>query len=203
VVVISGVIGYFTFTHGDASVSNLSMSDRITRIEQEQQTQYQALNERIDRLSDLVESGKAGLAENRAVESLADAQNQDSLTPQQGETGERQVTQRLEGQFESQSVNPKWSLESTRAIENALSVESLRDAGALPPDARNIQCRSSMCRIQLDYADSASAGVVGMMINAAIADRMPYAQTLSQPRSDGGVAYVIYAMRDEMGLSIH
>jgi hypothetical protein len=190
-------LGYLAFMHDGGRLPSRGDNERMARFERQQQKKYDLLNEKIDRLAASVASGNVGAhADPRAGGMQAGAVMPERITPQQYQAQQAQSIQSLDRQLESQPVDAKWSLESTRIIEKALGADSLKAVGASSPAASDIQCRSSMCRIQLVYGDGGSAGDAGMMLNASIAERMPYAQVLSQMRSDGGVAYIVYATRD-------
>ncbi|MCL1634858.1 hypothetical protein M2650_09465 [Luteimonas sp. SX5] len=191
-VVLAG-LGVVTLARGgaDSSVN----SGRNNALERDRQTDYAALEEKVDRLTYLMQSVPSGERTSNRAGTRAHATAPEHMTPQQAQARQAQIKADLDKRFETQPVDANWSLESTRRIERSLSADGLKEIGAQPPSASRIDCRSSMCRIHLVYGDNGSASDAGMMLNVAIADRMPYTQVLSQARTDGGVDYFIYAMR--------
>lgn len=190
-------LGYFTFARNGATLPRVGDDGHAARLEREQQQKYDALNDKADRLAYLMQPLPSSTPlpfPDTMVR--ASSLGQEPITPQQAEAGQRQIRLDLDKRLETQPVDADWSLESTRTIERSLTTDGLKEVGAHPPVASRIECRSSMCRIQLVYSDVGSASDAGMSLNTAIAGRMPYTQVLSRARSDGGVDYLIYATRD-------
>lgn len=195
-VVLLATMGYFTFARNGAMLPSGAEEDRIAALERKQQEQYDALNQKLDRLADAMAGGRpsapAGRVDNPASRALM-AQLGKGLNGQQSDVKLREIKADLERQFESQPVDSRWSVESTRQVEQALTAEKLKEIGAPPPTATDIDCRSSMCRIHMVYGRSGDASDAAMMLNMEIAKRMPYTRVVSEPRSDGGVDYIVYA----------
>lgn len=192
------VMGYVTFGRGGAILPN-SGSDRIASLERKQQEQYDALNEKIDRLADAIggrQSASTARPGSSAAAQAIIARLDRNLTGGRGEGKAEQIKIDLDRQFESQRVDSRWSVESTRQVEQALTAEKLKEIGAAPPTATDIDCRTSMCRIHMVYPRSGDASDAAMMLNMEIAKRMPYTRVVSEPRPDGGVDYIVYASRE-------
>ncbi len=185
-------LGFFTLTRGGAGPTDHVMPNNSP--ERDREADYAALEEKVDRLTYLMQSVPSGAR----TSSPARVQAPERLTPQQAQARQAQLKIELDDRFEMQPLDATWALESTRAIERSLAADNLKEVGGRPPATSRIDCRSSMCRIHLVYGDGGSASDAGMMLNLAIADRMPYTQALSQARTDGGVDYFIYAMRDQV-----
>lgn len=190
-------LGYLTFSRNGASMPGMAGKDVAARSERDRQAQYDALDAKVDRLAYLMQSIPSGArTPNSGTAAQVGDPRPERMTPQQAQARQMQIKADLDERFETQPADAHWSLESTRVIERSLTAENLEGIGAHPPTASRIDCRSGMCRIHLVYGDSGSAGDAGMMLNMAIAERMPYTQVLSQTRSDGGVDYFIYATRE-------
>jgi hypothetical protein len=191
---VLAVLGCLTFARNRANMSE--DDEHAAQPERQRQTDYTALEAKVDRLTYLMQSIPS--SERMTGKRQSRGPDAERMTPQQAQAQEMQIKSELDKRFETQPVDANWSLESTLAIERSLTSDSLEEIGATPPAASRIDCRSGMCRIHLVYGDNGSASDAGMMLNLAIAKRMPYTQVLSQPRTDGGVDYFIYAMRDDM-----
>lgn len=121
--------------------------------------------------------------------------NSDSfLTPRQLEFTQQQLKAELDRQFEAQPINSIWQIDSERILENSLGADASKEVGEPSPEYVRIECRGNMCRIILVNKDTSDAGLTTAI--DAIADRMPYTQTTSRIREDGGIEYFIYAQRD-------
>lgn len=203
--IVVAALGYFTFARDGVALPGLAAgdNDRLAQLERTQQAQYEALNEKIDQLADSIASNRSSSgAPARANFARAGDALRPRLSTQQIQARGQQLKASLDSQLQSQPVDPKWSMESTRIIERSLTPEGLKDVGAAPPAGMDVDCRASMCRIHLVYEDNASATDAGIALNLAIADRMPYTQVVTQQRPDGGVDHFIYATRNPSSRSL-
>jgi len=193
-IALLAVMGYMTFARDGDGFGPMSDDGRIAALERKQQEQFEALNEKLDRMANGMggRSPAAAARPNPATEALAGRLGR-NLSSQQNEAKLRQFKEDLDRQLQSQPVDSRWSAESTRQVEQALTAEKLKEIGAPPPTATDIDCRSSMCRIHMVYERAGDASDASMMLNMEIAKRMPYTRVISEPRADGGVDYIVYA----------
>lgn len=182
---------FMSFMPDSKVISTSKKDDRISPIAQK--------NDRVSEPMQPTTMDTKDFSQPRNAKFVGDEELQ-RVVLEQREARQSQTKSALDKQFDIQPTDPKWSLESMRAIENSLHADNLKEMGASPPIEANIDCRNTMCRIHLVYSDSGSASDAGTMVNMAIAERMPYTQTLRQPRPNGGVDYFIYATRDPITL---
>jgi hypothetical protein len=194
------IAAYFTFARGNGAGIRLptlgtSNSDevRLDQMESSQKQQYEALNNKIDRLADaMLERGPV-----RSAPATKQARLPGGLMGNPRELEERRARLQadLDKRLQAEPVAKKWAVESTRTIEQALTAASLKEIGAGAPIATDIDCRTSMCRIDMVYANGGDAADAGVMLNMAIAERMPFTQVVQQRHPDGTFDYIIYASK--------
>jgi len=172
--------------------------DRLGALEQQQRAQYEELNNKIDRIANAVAPSRSGTAPQAGTRQGLLTRNPALLAQKAAETQAA-----LEAQFQRQPVASGWAIESTRAIEQAITPASLKEIGAKAPVATDIDCRSSMCRIDMAYAgtDSGDAADAAVVLNMSIADRMPYSQVVQRANADGTFDYIVYASRERPAAS--
>lgn len=107
-----------------------------------------------------------------------------------------QAQQQLEQQLRNEPLDPAWALATTRTIETALSAEGLAEIGAQPPLDSQIECRSSICRIEMIYATPADVGEAGVMLGMAVGENLPFTRSHQITLPDGSTQLVVYASRN-------
>lgn len=199
---VVGVLAVVSFVRNGSGPLGSAPSDaeRLDRLEALQASQFEALNEKIDRLASLAGAPSATASQRspeRARFSAAGTGGRNAMPMSREQTAarSRQVKATLDQRLNAEAVDPRWALDSTRLIENVFTPQGLKDVGAKVPAELDVDCRTSICRIHVAYPDDLSATDAGIALNLAIADRMPYTQVISQPRADGSVDHYIYASR--------
>jgi hypothetical protein len=123
-----------------------------------------------------------------------DARDED-LSNEQAEKKAELVARQLESRFRNEAISAKWARETERGLLDSFASSESKAMGVAPPLDADIQCRSSMCRIQADYADDGAAADAALVYTMDIANRLPniYRSTITNP--DGTSRILLYAMR--------
>lgn len=166
---------------------------RIAALERKQDEQFELLNSKLDRLATGI--GGAPAAGARPARTPAASPFRDPQALAQAAQRTAQMRKDLDTRVQNEPVAAKWAMETTRQIENSLTMESLTEIGAQPPEATQIDCRTSICKINMVFADETDAADAALVMNMAMADRLPYTQVFQKQRTDGGVDYVVYASK--------
>ncbi|TNJ33961.1 hypothetical protein [Arenimonas terrae] len=163
--------------------------DRMDRIEREQEKRYAELNAKLDRLAAHLERGASPSAPRRSPPAPV-------LDLEAAAAKSRDVRAELEQSVLSEPVSPQWALETSRSIEAALASADIREIGAEPPLGQTIECRSTMCRIEMVFSNPDHAIDAGTVLNMGIADRLPYTRAVRDTLPDGSTQMIVYAYRD-------
>lgn len=99
----------------------------------------------------------------------------------------------LEDKFRAEPVSPEWAARSASEIRLALAPQSLENFNAPAPQALEISCRSTSCRISLDFEDPITAGDTLTALTVGIASKLPQAVIVPSKGEDGHVQYHVYA----------
>ncbi|HEY0660452.1 MAG TPA: hypothetical protein VGD21_03890 [Lysobacter sp.] len=100
---------------------------------------------------------------------------------------------KLAEQLLGEAVSPAWASFNERQVRVALAESQLAVAGLEPPLRQRVQCRSTLCRIELSLLEGEAAQQTPLHLLQAIAANLDDAQVFEQPRGDGTVEVVIYA----------
>jgi hypothetical protein len=100
---------------------------------------------------------------------------------------------KLAEQLLGEAVSPSWASFNEHQVRDALAESQLAAAGLEPPLRQHVQCRSTLCRIELSLLEGEAAQQTPLHLLQAIAANLDNAQVFEQPRGDGTVEVVIYA----------
>jgi hypothetical protein len=180
---------------GDAA----AIRSALERIER---TQAQQAG-RLDRLERRIAPGHAGVADARGAGAAGLARtgnrprdNGVPLDPAQGLAHQQAQLRALEDRLVSESLSPSWAAAQERTVAAFLAPASLAREGLPAPATHSTRCQSRMCRIQLGYADEATAAAAQVALVQAIATSLPHARSFLLARPDGGTDLVVFAGGD-------
>ncbi|QNP41426.1 hypothetical protein [Lysobacter solisilvae (ex Woo and Kim 2020)] len=91
----------------------------------------------------------------------------------------------LENQVISEPVSASWAAENARRIKSFLQANNLQAAHLPAVDQAGVNCRTTICRIELRTQDSLAAGELTQGILQTISEQMPTAQIFETDGSDG------------------
>lgn len=194
IVLIASVTWGVSRLRGDGAMPWQGDDARIAALERKQDEQFELLSSKLDRLANGI--GGAPIAGTRPARTPAASPFRDPQSLAQAAQRTAQMRKDLDARVQNEPVAAKWAMETTRQIENSLTIESLAEIGAQPPEATQIDCRTSVCKINMVFADETDAADAALVMNMAMADRLPYTQVFQQQRPDGGIDYVVYASKN-------
>jgi hypothetical protein len=99
----------------------------------------------------------------------------------------------LEDRLVGEPLAASWADAQEKRVAAFLAPASLAREGLPAPSAHATRCQSHLCRIQLDYADEATALAAQTALVQAIAPGLPHARTFLLARPDGGTDLVVFA----------
>lgn len=100
---------------------------------------------------------------------------------------------KLDNRFRAESRDPKWAAATESGI-NAAIVGSKHDGFDVPPpDSLNVNCRTSLCNIRMEYADVDDAAQMQSKLMLGIPSAVSKARIFLIPGRDGGTEVVIFA----------
>jgi len=116
--------------------------------------------------------------------------------------GEQEVQQqtdalmkRYEAAFQAEPVAPTWANATELAVVDALRSPEAKAAGIAMPSDFNVECRTSVCRINAAYLDDGSAADAATVLAMDVSKTLPRMQRRTSYNRDGSVQLVLYAMR--------
>lgn len=92
--------------------------------------------------------------------------------------------------FEEETIDADWSTDATQALERAFASEELSNASV-----HSAECRSTLCRVDVEHEDPEKAGEFEMWFGKQIAEMLPRF-SLFQEEVDGRAITVVYLARD-------
>lgn len=109
-----------------------------------------------------------------------------------GQSAQRTAEQRLalNTAFEAETFDEDWSTDVTQALQRAIASEELSDASV-----RAAECRSTLCRVDVEHQGSAQSDEFELWFGSQIADVLPRF-SLFQEEVDGRAITVVYLARD-------
>lgn len=99
----------------------------------------------------------------------------------------------LDDNFRAEPISAEWAARSSDEIRLALSPESLAEFNAPTPQALEVSCRSTGCRISMEFDDSITAPDTVTALAVGIASRLPEVVILPVQGEQGGVQYHVFA----------
>ncbi|TNJ33964.1 hypothetical protein [Arenimonas terrae] len=164
----------------------------------EQALRQQALEEKLDRLVADIQGRRASASERSREQDGAASRQTLSERIAASRIASEALQSSLENRVANEAVSPAWALATTRQIEESLSAEHLQEVGATPPLQSSIECRSSICRIEMVYDNPGSIGEAALMLGMAINEDLPFTRSFQVSLPDGSTQIVVYATRKQI-----
>lgn len=98
----------------------------------------------------------------------------------------------LEDKVAAEPVSAQWAAENTQRIQSFLAEDSLRAAQLPSVDHSAVDCRTTICRIELRTQDSLGAGELTQGILQTVAGQMSAAQ-IFESEGPGGTTLLIFS----------
>ena len=92
--------------------------------------------------------------------------------------------------FETEPVDGDWSFETTDLITQSLDIEQFPDT-----TMQNVECRSSLCRMEVAHADEESQRLFELEFPMLVAEQLPAMSFDQQQLDDGSFSSIIYMAR--------
>lgn len=103
------------------------------------------------------------------------------------------VKRELENRLLAEDVSPSWARFNEEQVESLLDPAQLSAEGLEPPLFHAVECRSSLCRVDLLASDQDAMEMTQLRVIQGIAGSLGTAQLFYEPNLDGTVKLVIYA----------
>ncbi|MCQ8105451.1 hypothetical protein NP590_15160 [Methylomonas sp. SURF-2] len=91
----------------------------------------------------------------------------------------------------SQAVDYAWAEQAKRTIGEVLEDETFQEA-----ELRHLECRATLCKIELSHGDTGSSQELGMRLSLALGAELPQMTMQRSANQDGTVSTVLYLARD-------
>lgn len=91
----------------------------------------------------------------------------------------------------AQSIDTAWSQDAALAVTEAADREEL--AGSI---VDGVECRSSLCRVEVSHADAEAAGQFELLFPMQVADALPQIRYFTEQLGDGRSVTVMYLARE-------
>lgn len=118
-----------------------------------------------------------------------DARIVQALDHDRNEQAER--LQAIEAALNAEPVDPSWSEQSGTLIQRALQQKSFADA-----EVGQVDCRTTLCRVELSVADSDDIEDLGLRFPLAVGASLPGMTLHRTENDDGSATAVIYLTRE-------
>jgi hypothetical protein len=164
----------------------------------EQALRQQALEAKLDRLVADIQGRRASASERSREQDGTASRQTLSERIAASRIASEALQSSLENRVANEAVTPAWALATTRQIEASLTAEHLQEVGAQPPLESRIECRSSICRIEMVYDNPASIGEAALMLGMAINEDLPFTRSFQVSLPDGSTQVVVYATRKQI-----
>lgn len=99
----------------------------------------------------------------------------------------------LENRFTAEPVSSSWARFNEHQVNAVLDDTQLLREGLEPPLAKSVECRQTLCRINLQVTEDPASEVTATHLLQQISGSLNSAQMFHEPRPDGTVEMVIYA----------
>jgi hypothetical protein len=99
---------------------------------------------------------------------------------------------RLEARLGSEGVSPSWAAYHEDLVEQALDAGGLHRLGLDAPLEHAVECRTSLCRIELVFAEGTGDGTLFHLLQQ-MSGSLDAAQVLEESRPDGATVLLVYA----------
>lgn len=99
----------------------------------------------------------------------------------------------MASRFSTEKPDPSWAGAHEKELVSLQDSDPMRDAGAKAENFQ-VECRSSMCRIQGDFKDAGAAGSWLQLYMSGVGDSLPVATAHQIRNPDGTVRVEIYGL---------
>lgn len=119
----------------------------------------------------------------------------DIATPMSSARVDEERLATVDAAFQHEAIDPGWSLDASQTISNALEM-----AAATQTELRQVDCRTTLCFVEVEHVDAQAADDFALQFPMAVADALPQATYEYEETGDGGVTVRIYLARNGHGL---
>ena len=105
------------------------------------------------------------------------------------------LMKQYEAAFQAEPVAPAWANTTELAVVDALQSPEAKAAGIAMPSDFDVECRTSVCRIDAAYSDDGAAAAAAMVLAMDVNRALPRMQRRTSYNPDGSVRVLIYALR--------
>jgi hypothetical protein len=114
---------------------------------------------------------------------------------EQAKALQQERLQLIKHSFNSERKDPKWAQQASSIINDAISrwSEGKNQSGY---DLKQAECRSSLCRVEINFADSKGLSTFKNEFHRNLGASLPGMTMSANPNSDGSVTAVAYLVRD-------
>lgn len=102
-----------------------------------------------------------------------------------------EMRQRAEKTFEGERVDPQWAPGKQRELD-AITEQPAFETIGVTPSRLDVQCRSSMCRIEGDFASAGQADDWVLVYMSSVGSTMPHSIVSRVANPDGSTSVRIY-----------
>lgn len=106
---------------------------------------------------------------------------------------EEDVKRSFEARFVSEPVSPSWAKFNEKQVNTLLQTEALVAEGLEAPIFHDVECRSTLCRLDLVARDQLLMELTQLRVLQGISDSLGTAYLFHEPQADGTVVLVMYA----------
>lgn len=99
----------------------------------------------------------------------------------------------LEQRLRSEPVSPSWAQYNEGQVRNLLSASQLAKDGLAEPLHQDVECRTTLCRIDIATTDETAMEETQVRLLQGISASLSNARLFYQPQPDGTMAVVLYA----------
>jgi hypothetical protein len=99
----------------------------------------------------------------------------------------------IESRLLSEPVSPAWAAAHEARVDAVLAAERLRAEGIDAPISHRVECRSTLCRIDVLMHDETMLERAQIHLLHGVADGLGSARLFVDPQADGTFALVVYA----------
>lgn len=136
-------------------------------------------------------SARAPAAGTMSGEAMADQVERRAKLREAHEARTRELREQSERRYASEQVDPSWAPGKESELTGLAGQEAFDLAGARP-SSLDIDCRSSMCRINGQFESSTQAEDWILMYMSSVGSRMPNSVVSRRRNPDGSMSVEIY-----------
>jgi hypothetical protein len=99
----------------------------------------------------------------------------------------------MESRFVADPLAPEWAQRNEKAVADFLAAPNLTGLNLAVPLQQRVECRSTMCRVALLFADIDAATQVHERMVLSIGQALPMARTFTVTHDDGRIELIMFA----------